>query len=61
MERGSETTAPALGETLVKEPEDAPSIAGGKAIRGPRLKRRPPVDKKSAPPTPDQEGCYYLG
>ncbi len=45
------------------KPDDPLAAAHRKAKRGPLV--RPPerrrVDEKTAPPTPDQEGCYYLG
>ena len=45
------------------EPDDPLAVARRKAEHGPLTP--PPVPRtprmKTAPPTPDQEGCYYLG
>jgi len=44
-----------------ERPDDPLAAARRQAVRAP-VKREPPTsDGRPAPPTPDQEGCYYLG
>jgi hypothetical protein len=61
-----EITEPAPREPRVgpaERPDDPLAAAREKAIRNPLGTVARTVDpaRKSAPPTPDQEGCYYLG
>ncbi len=61
-----EDTEPALQETRVgpaERPDDPLAAARRKAVRWPLSEqpRRPIDTAKTAPPSKDQEGCYYLG
>jgi hypothetical protein len=59
-------TKPAPNETRVgpaERPDDPLAAARDKATRRPLRAVAQTADpgRKSAPPTTDQEGCYYLG
>ncbi len=61
-----ENTESDLIETGVgpaERPDDPLAAARRKAMQSPLRPRPAPPDrtKKPAPPSPDQEGCYYLG
>ena len=61
-----ETTEPDTDKLRVgpaERPDDPLAAAQHRALSSPLTARPEPSDrnKKPAPPTPDQEGCYYLG